>query len=304
MNISLLTLGCPKNQVDSENLLNRLIEKGLSVKTEPEDADILLINTCGFVEDAKKESVDEILKLSELKDNGKKLIVFGCLSQRYKDELMKEMPEIDAIFGVGEENRIVEYCNEIESRVQSSESGDKNISELVDSSSKLNTLNSFSYAYLKIAEGCSKKCTFCVIPSIRGSFRSFSPEIILEEAKNKIKSGIRELILIAQDISAYKHNGYNLSSLLKDITSIEGDFYVRLLYLYPTAINDELLQVISLEDKIYKYLDIPLQHSEDRILRLMGRRGTKKEYLKLIKKIRRMIPGIALRTAFIVGFPG
>ncbi|MEK6690722.1 MAG: 30S ribosomal protein S12 methylthiotransferase RimO [Nitrospirota bacterium] len=302
MNISLLTLGCPKNQVDSENLLNRLLENGLSVKNDPDEADVLLINTCGFIEDAKKESIDEILKLSELKNNGKKLIVFGCLSQRYRNELLKEIPEIDAIFGVGEENRIVEYCESVlspQSPVLSQRI--KILNRLSTPDSRLQTE---SYAYLKIAEGCSKKCTFCVIPSIRGPFRSFSPESILEDAENKIESGIGELILVAQDITSYSFKGYGLSSILKDITSIKGDFYVRLLYLYPSAINDELLQVISSEDKIYKYLDIPLQHSEDRILRLMGRRGTRKEYLKLIRKIRRMIPGIALRTTFIVGFPG
>lgn len=304
MNIYTLTLGCPKNQVDSENLLGSLKEKGFSLDTEPEEADILLINTCGFFEDAKRESIDEILKLSKIKNNRRKLLVFGCLAQRYKDELMREIPEIDAIYGVGEEAKIVEYCYQIKFGVLSSEFGNKNILEFVTSNSELNTPNSSSYAYLKIAEGCNKRCTFCVIPSIRGSFRSLSPEKILEEAERKIESGIRELILIAQDITAYDFKGYGLSSLVKDITSIKGDFYVRLLYLYPTAIKDELLHVISSDDKIYKYLDIPLQHSEDKILRLMGRRGTKKEYLKLIRNARRMIPGIALRTTFLVGFPG
>ncbi len=303
MKISLITLGCPKNQVDSENLLRDLKKKGISVKEDPEEADILLINTCGFIEDAKRESIDGILNLSRIK-NGKKLLVFGCLSQRYRDELKKEIPEIDVIFGVGEESKIVEYCNQIEFRVRSSEVGDKNASESITPNSKLKTSNSSSYAYLKIAEGCNKRCTFCVIPSIRGSFRSFSPDSILKEAEKKIETGIEELILIAQDITAYGFKGYRLSSLLRDITSIKGDFYVRLLYLYPSAINDELLEVISSEDKIYKYLDIPLQHSEDRILRLMGRSGTKKECLKLIKKIRRSIPGVSLRTTFIAGFPG
>ena len=294
MKISLITLGCPKNQVDSENLLRDLKEKGISVKESPEEAEILLINTCGFIEDAKKESIDGILNLSKIK-NGKKLLVFGCLSQRYKDELLKEIPEIDAIFGVGEEDKIIEYCKSVLSPQPAV------ISQGLETED--NRLPTESYSYLKIAEGCNKRCTFCVIPSIRGSFRSFSPEGILKEAEKKIETGIKELILIAQDITAYGFKGYRLSSLLRDITSIKGEFYVRLLYLYPSAINDELLEIVSSEDKIYKYLDIPFQHSEDRILRLMGRSGTKKEYLKLIRKIRRAIPGVALRTTFIVGFP-
>jgi ribosomal protein S12 methylthiotransferase len=301
MNISLITLGCPKNQVDSENLLRDLGEKGISIRERPEEADILLINTCGFIEDAKRESIDGILDLSKIK-NGKKLLVFGCLSQRYKDELKREIPEKDAIFGVGEEGKIIEYCSKIKG-VRGQGSGVK-VNEKENLSPYYLSLTTNSYAYLKIAEGCNKRCTFCVIPSIRGSFRSFSPDSILKEAEKKIETGMKELILIAQDITAYKFNGYNLGSLLRDITSIKGDFYVRLLYLYPTAINDELLEVISSENKIYKYLDIPLQHSEDRVLRLMGRGGTKKEYLKLIRKIRRSIPGVALRTTFIVGFPG
>jgi ribosomal protein S12 methylthiotransferase len=267
---------------------------------DPNNADIILVNTCGFIRDAKEESIEEILKLAKIKrgqgskvKSKKKLVVFGCLAKRYRDELMKEIPEMDAIFGVGEDSSIIEYCKGL--AVASS--------QLPVASSQLPAA---SYAYLKIAEGCDKKCTFCVIPSIRGRFRSNPPEKILKEAEEHIENGVRELILVAQDITNYgkEFKNYNLISLLKDIAAIKGDFRIRLLYLYPTEITDELLECIAEEDKIQKYLDIPLQHSEDKILRLMGRRGTRKEYIKLIRNIRKTIPGVALRTTFIVGFPG
>ena len=332
--VSIVSLGCPKNLVDSDNLTRRLISNGFSYLHNPDDADILLINTCGFIEDAKKESIEEILKLAKLKkgsriqgdsprrvasgDKGSrektssaleplnhrtpepypKLIVFGCLAKRYKDELIKEISEIDAIFGVGEEERIVEYCKKI-----------RGIGDLGLGLSKINpqplTPNPGSYAYLKIADGCNKKCTYCVIPSIRGKYKSIVPDEIIKEAKRLIEAGVKELILVAQDTACYGKdlNEYNIASLLKDLCSINGDFWIRLLYAYPASISDSLLNVIAGEDKICKYLDIPFQHSEDRILKLMRRRGNRKEYLTLIRDIRRNIPDIALRTTFIVGFP-
>jgi len=301
LKINITTLGCPKNVVDSTHLTKSLISEGFVVVDNGKDADIFLVNTCGFIKDAKEESIEEILNLVETKKGSKKLVVFGCLAKRYRDELLKEIPEIDGIWGVGEEDKIITYCKSV-SHPSSVVSQDKN-KRLLTIDYRLPTV---SYAYLKIADGCNKRCTFCVIPSIRGRFKSISRERILKEAEEYIQRGIRELILVGQDVTGYgkELRGYNLVSLLKDIVSIKGDFRIRLLYLYPTEIDNELIEFVAEEEKIQKYLDIPLQHSEDRILRLMGRSGTRNEYLKLISNIRRNIPQVALRTTFIVGFPG
>src|SRR5208283_4049984 len=252
-----------------------------------------------FIKDAKEESIEEVLRLAQMKEDGKKLVVFGCLAARYRNELLKEIPEIDVIWGVGEETRIIEYCKKNMARGNTQEAGGN-----MPIAHRQSPCAS-SFAYLKIAEGCDKRCTFCVIPSIRGAFRSIRPELIMAEADAYIKAGVRELILVAQDITNYGKDldGYDLVALLRDLASLPGDFYIRLLYLYPTAVSEALIEYIAAEDKIQKYLDIPLQHSEDKILRLMGRRGTRSEYRKLIRTLRRQIPGIALRTTFIVGFP-
>ncbi|MCX5717831.1 MAG: 30S ribosomal protein S12 methylthiotransferase RimO [Nitrospirae bacterium] len=294
---SLVSMGCPKNLVDSDNLTERLINSGLSCLDNHEKADILLINTCGFIEDAKKESIAEILKITELKKGSKHLIVFGCLAKRYRDELLKEIPEIDAIFGVGEDERIVEYCKRIAARRK----GDTE--KIREKHSPIHRVS--SYAYLKIAEGCSRKCTYCVIPLIRGEYKSITPDEILKKAERHISGGAKELILIAQDTASYGKdlNGYDIANLLKDLCSISGDFQIRLLYAYPASIKESLLNVIAEEEKICRYLDIPFQHSEDRILKLMKRGGSRNGYLNLIRKIRHAIPDIALRTTFIVGFP-
>lgn len=308
--MSIVSLGCPKNLVDSDNLLSGLKDEGIIYTPELEDADIVLVNTCGFIEDAKKESVEEILKLRQIKKKGKKLLVFGCLAKRYKEELIREIPEIDGIWGVGEEDKIIEYCRGLKGsgvKGQGSKKGGQRVRDEKEPVPRHLTLaSSSSYAYLKIAEGCDRGCTFCVIPSIRGSFKSISPDKVLKKAEEYINEGIKELILVAQDIGSYgiEFKGYNLASLLRDISSISGDFWIRLLYLYPASIKDDLLSVISEEEKICKYLDIPLQHSEDKILKAMGRGGSKRMYMNLVKKIREAIPGIAIRTTFIVGFPG
>ena len=304
--VALVTLGCPKNLVDSEDLLDRLRREGFRYAEEPEDADLVLVNTCGFIEDAKRESIQEILKLKTIREKGKRILVFGCLAQRYRDELMKEIPEIDALWGVGEDDSIIEYCKEAlngESGKVSTEEMDIPLHYRV-SASPLSLFS--SYAYLKIAEGCSRSCTFCCIPSIRGPYQSIEPEKILMRAEAYVRSGIRELILIAQDTGNYgrEFRGYGLPSLLRDLSTIRGDFWIRLLYLYPTALSDELIPVLAGNDKICRYLDIPLQHSEDRILKAMGRGGTKELYKGMIETLRDSIPGIALRTTFIVGFPG
>lgn len=297
--IHITTLGCPKNTVDSGHLSRAFAAEGFVAVENADDADIMLVNTCGFIKDAKEESIEEVLRLAQLKEGRRRLVVFGCLAARYRNELLKEIPEIDGIWGVGEETRIVEYCKGIMNR-RKGESAHRGVDE------ESPILSGSGYAYLKIAEGCDKKCTFCVIPSIRGAFRSVRPEPILAEAAGYINAGVRELILVAQDITNYgkEFDGYDLVSLLRDLASLPGDFYIRLLYLYPTSINDALIEFIAAEDKIHKYLDIPLQHSEDKILRLMGRRGTRNGYRKLIRTLRRAIPGVALRTTFITGFPG
>jgi len=290
--ISLVSLGCPKNLVDSENLLKKLSARGLTYTEDTEQAELLLINTCGFINAAKQESIEEILKLAAGKESGgKKLVVFGCLAKRFGEELKKEIPEIDVLYGVGDDEKIVEYCSSVLSTSLSAETDIR----LADT----------SYAYLKIAEGCDRGCSYCVIPDIRGSFKSRMPEEILKEAEALVRSGRRELIIVAQDITAYGKDlmQYDLSRLVKDIASISGDFWIRLLYLYPTAITDELLETIRSEEKVCKYLDIPLQHTEEKILRLMKRGGGREYYERLIEKIRRVMPDVALRSTLITGFP-
>lgn len=302
--VSIITLGCPKNLADSENLLEDLYKENFLYTEDLTEASIIIINTCGFIEDAKRESVEEILKMKHLKEKSR-LVVFGCLAQRYKEELLREIPEIDAIFGVGEYEEIINYCK----RVRDSKIiglGYENPNGTLRFPHLRAPLYSSSYAYIKIAEGCNRGCSFCVIPSIRGKYTSFYPEDILRNVEKYLSLGVKELILVAQDITSYgkELGGYDLSSLLRDIASIRGDFWIRLLYLYPTSIDDRLIRTISGEDKICKYLDIPLQHSGERILKAMGRVGGRDAYKDLINKIREAIPGVTLRTTIMVGFPG
>ncbi len=289
---TVITLGCPKNTVDSRHLINELIAEGFSYVEEFKKADFIFINTCCFINDAKEESIDEILTAAKFKTD-RLLIVFGCLSKRYRDELKKEIPEIDAIFGVDERDKILNYMRHFK------ESSGTKLQDFQY------TAEPPTYRYIKIAEGCSRKCSFCIIPQVRGSFRSIEPEKIMKEAEDFVYSGIKELILVAQDITQYGKDlkGYRLPELLKDLCSISGDFWIRLLYLYPSEIDETIIQTVAENDKIVKYLDIPMQHSEERILRLMGRRGTRKEYLKKIRQIREAIPEVTLRSTFIVGFP-
>jgi len=290
--ISIFTLGCPKNIVDSEKLSEKLRAFGFSVawEKEPERSDIILINTCGFIDDAKRESIEEILRLSNLKKDGASLVVFGCLAKRYKDELKTELPEIDAVFGLDSEDSIVEFC--------------KRTIENSLPKGRLLRDDTPPYSYIKISEGCNKKCSYCAIPSIRGRFRSFPPEDIISDAQKQIKSQKRELIFVSQDLLSYNWKGYILKDLLRDIASIDGDFLIRLLYLNPSSITDEFISFLVEEKKIVRYLDIPFQHSEESILRLMRRPGGRKTYLNLIKRLRDAMPDIAIRTTLIVGFPG
>lgn len=290
--VSIVTLGCPKNIADSEALRERLVEAGIRVLESPEKASLIIVNTCGFIEDAKRESIEEILRLLRLKKNGTEIIPVGCLVKRYKKELEKELPEIETFFGINEEEKIVHY---IKKRLKAfgSETGP--------------VCHPQSYAYIKISDGCRRRCSFCAIPGIKGRYKSIEPERILREAERFVSSGAKELILVGQEISSYgvdRKDFPSLKELLKAISSIPGDFWIRLLYLHPASITDEILHEIATNKKICKYLDIPLQHSEERILRLMKRPGSKETYRKLIERIRRLIPDVTLRTTFIVGFPG
>jgi ribosomal protein S12 methylthiotransferase len=301
MRVNLLSLGCLKNTADSETLIRRLMSEGFVYTDDPENADVLLVNTCGFIEDAKRESIEEILNLAGSKSGGQRLVVFGCLVERYRDVLKKEVPEADALFGLREGDAIAGYLRDLSrgkvatGRVLAGGNGRWQPA-----------LGLKHVAPLKVAEGCNRRCTFCAIPSIRGRFRSRDPEEVLRDAQSYVKAGVRELVLVAQDLTAYGRElgGYGLRDLVKDMASIGGDFWIRLHYLYPTALDKGLLELIPAEEKVVKYVDMPLQHSEDRVLRAMGRAGTRKGYMELIRKVRDRVPGAALRTAFIVGFPG
>lgn len=297
MLVSFLSLGCDKNLADSEDLLRGLKKSGVFYTPDPGLADVLLVNTCGFIEEAKRQSIDGILRLVELKDGGKRLLVMGCLAQRYKEDLLEEIPEIDAIFGVGEHEKIISYCKGLQSQ---SLSNPESIND------GLPVLSDGIVAPLKVAEGCDRRCTFCVIPSIRGPLRSRRPEDILKEAESYVKAGVKELLLVAQDLTGFGKDlgDYGLVNLLKDIASISGDFRIRPLYLYPLGITDELLQAIGDEEKVCKYIDLPLQHSEVKVLKAMGRGGGSDKYLSLISHIRDTVPGATLRTTLMVGFPG
>lgn len=298
--VHLVSLGCPKNQVDSEQLLAKLADRNIHYASDPDEADVIVINTCGFIEAAKKESIDEILKAVRLKagTGRKKLLVYGCLAKRYGEELKKEIPEIDALWGVAEEDAIIDYCSNllhVEKNSNATQRGDSRSERFHDS----------PYAYLKIGEGCDRGCTYCAIPDIRGRYRSIQPDEVLTAAEGHIRSGMKELIVVAQDITAYGRDlgGYDLPRLLTDIAAIPGDFWVRLLYLYPTAVNDRLIETIAAQEKICNYIDMPLQHTEKNILQLMGRAGSRTYFEKLIRRIREIIPDVALRTTVIVGFP-
>ncbi len=288
----ILTLGCPKNRVDSEDLLASLLNSGLRNAESPEEADLVLVNTCGFIEDAKRESIEEILRIAEGKRGEQKIVVFGCLAQRYGEELRRELPEVDAFFGVNRLGEIVEFCKTTASAP--APPGPAGPARPTG-----------SHAYLKIADGCNRGCSFCAIPSIKGRAASLPPEKVLRKAEELVNAGTRELILVAQDITSYgkEFRDYGLSELIRDLSSLPGDFWIRLLYLFPTDIGEGLLRAIAENGKVCRYLDIPLQHSEGRILGLMRRAGSREAYEALVGRIRGAIPDVTIRTSFIVGFP-
>ena len=307
MNILFVSLGCDKNLVDSEVMLGLLAQKGHQMVDSEEEADVIVVNTCCFINDAKEESIQTILEMAEYKKDGsiKALIVTGCLAQRYKQEIMDEIEEVDAILGTTSYDKIIEVIEEALQGHKTLELTDSDALPTVDSKRLVTTGGHF--AYLKIAEGCDKHCTYCIIPKIRGNFRSVPMERLIKEATDLVEQGVKEIILVAQETTLYGKDLYgekSLHILLRKLCEIGGLRWIRILYCYPEEITDELIQVIKEEDKICKYLDIPIQHASDGVLKRMGRRTSKQQLIDTVKKLREEIPGIALRTTLITGFPG
>ena len=305
-NVTLLSLGCAKNRVDAEILLYNLKDAGYNIVSSVSLADVVIVNTCGFIDDAKKESIDEILSVAELKNRGliKAIIVTGCLAERYKNEVLKEIPEVDAVIGIGANNNIADVVDKAIMGVKTEDFPNKLLLPL--NGKRIQTTPKY-YAYLKVADGCDNRCTYCAIPLIRGKFRSRRMEDILSEAEYLAKNGVKELLIIAQDTTRYGEDIYGelkLPELLKKLCKIDGIKWIRILYCYPDRITDELIDVISKEEKVLNYIDIPLQHCNKRILKLMNRNGNKESLTNLFKKIRQKIPDVILRTTFICGFPG
>jgi len=304
--IALISLGCAKNLVNSEQMLCLLDDAGYTLTNEFEGADAVIINTCGFIDSAKSEAIENILEMAELKREGKlgKIIVTGCMAERYRENIAEELPEVDAQVGVGSYAEIAEVVRKTLDGENGDAFGDKNAP--VDEVGRFITTGP-AWAYLKIAEGCDNWCAFCAIPAIRGRFRSRPIENIVAEAKALAESGVKELIVIAQDITRYGTDLYGkrrLADLCRELGQIEGVEWIRLHYLYPDQFDDELIDEIAANDKIVKYLDIPIQHINNEILRRMNRRGTGDEIRALFKKLREKIPGLVLRTSLIAGLPG
>ncbi len=304
--IGMISLGCPKNQVDAEMMLSSLCDEGFEIVGEVEGADIVIINTCGFIGDAKKEAIDTILEVCQLKDEGLVggVVVTGCLAQRYKEEIMNEIPEVDAVLGIGANADIASVCRDVIASKKVNLFPPK-LSLPLEGGRVLTTPS--HYAYLKIAEGCSNCCTYCAIPKIRGKFRSRRMENIIAEAKSLAENGVKELMVVAQDTTKYGIDLYGelkLAELLTELCKIDGIEWIRTLYCYPESITDELIDVMAREDKICKYIDIPLQHCDGSVLKRMNRRGDRESLTALIGKLREKIPGVVIRTTFIVGFPG
>lgn len=305
-NVGFISLGCPKNQVDAELMLSKIENAGLNIVDVAYEADIVVINTCGFIEDAKKEAIDNILEMAELKNEGsiKKILVTGCLAERYKEDILAEFPEVDGVIGLGANGNIVDVINSIMNDETVSDFPEKEKMPL-GGDRLLTTPN--HWAYLKIADGCSNCCTYCAIPAIRGEFRSRPMEEIIEEATELAQGGTKEIIIVAQDTTRYGLDLYGelrLSELLRKLNNIEGLEWIRLLYCYPDRITDELIDTIASCEKVLHYIDLPLQHADGRILKLMNRAGDRQSLEALIDKIREKIPDIVLRTTFITGFPG
>ena len=307
MNILFISLGCDKNLVDSEVMLGLIQEKGYQITDDEKEADIIVVNTCCFINDAKEESINTIIEMAEYKKTGKLkgLIVTGCLAQRYKADIQKEITEVDAILGTSSYDEIVNVIDTVLKGKKTVQIKELDYSPTVKTT-RINTTGGY-ISYLKIAEGCDKHCTYCIIPTIRGNYRSVPIEILIEEAKGLAQNGVKELILVAQETTLYGQDIYgekSLPKLLKELCGIEELDWIRILYCYPEEITDELIEVIKTEEKICNYLDMPIQHASDNILKRMGRRTNKEELIAIIGKLRKSIPDIAIRTTLITGFPG
>ena len=304
--VGMISLGCPKNQVDGEAMLLKLKNAGFEIVNAVEDSDVMIINTCGFIEAAKTEAIEAILEVAEYKAAGliSTIVVTGCLAERYQDEIKKEIPEVDAVIGIGADGDIVKVCQKALLGFETAFFPDKGCLS-IDDERLLSTPP--HWAYLKIAEGCDNRCAYCAIPGIRGRFRSRTVESIVAEAKQLATQGVKEVILIAQDTTRYGedlYGRYSLDVLLKELVKIDGIRWIRLFYCYPQRITDSLIDVIATEEKVCNYIDIPLQHADGDVLRAMNRVGNGEDYRQLIEKMRQRIPGLALRTTLMVGFPG
>lgn len=307
MNILFISLGCDKNLVDSEVMLGLLDKKGYLIVDSEEDADIIVVNTCCFIHDAKEESIQTILEMAEYKKEGKlkALIVTGCLAQRYQQEIIDEIPEVDAVLGTTSYDHIVEAVEE--ALAGNGHVVLEDVDALPDVKEKRLVTTGGHYAYMKIAEGCDKHCTYCIIPKLRGNYRSVPMEKLLAEAKDLADQGVKELILVAQETTVYGKDLYgekSLHKLLRELCKISKIQWIRILYCYPEEIYDELIQTIKEENKVCHYLDLPIQHASDAVLKRMGRKTSKAQLVEMIEKLRKEIPDISLRTTLITGFPG
>lgn len=308
MNVLFVSLGCDKNLVDSEVMLGMLAKRGYSFTDDEAEADIVVVNTCCFINDAKEESIKSILEMAELKKSGaiQALIVTGCLAQRYQEEIRTEISEVDAILGTTAIDRIVDAIDEVMAGKKQNYFADISMLPDVYDEKRVVTTGGH-FAYLKIAEGCDKHCTYCIIPKVRGNFRSVPMEKLLKEARQLAEGGVRELILVAQETTLYGVDLYgkkSLPELLHQLCGIEGLCWIRILYCYPEEITDELIETIQTEEKICHYLDIPIQHASDHILKRMGRKTSEQQLRDMIGRLREAIPDICLRTTLITGFPG
>lgn len=307
MNILFISLGCDKNLVDSEVMLGLLDSKGYQIVDDETQADIIVVNTCCFIHDAKEESIQTILDMSQYKTEGrlKALVVTGCLAQRYQQEILEEIPEVDAVLGTTSYDKIVDAVEEALEGQGHVKMQDLDALPLVETKRLVTTGGHF--AYLKIAEGCDKHCTYCIIPKIRGNYRSVPMERLIKEAQELAEQGVKELILVAQETTVYGMDLYgrkSLSKLLRELCKISGIRWIRILYCYPEEIDEELIQTIKEEPKICHYLDLPIQHASDGVLKRMGRRTSKAQLVEIIGRLRQEIPDITLRTTLITGFPG
>lgn len=308
MKLALISLGCSKNLVDSEHYLGILSKrKGMELTSELSEADIVIVNTCGFIGDAKEESIETILEVSEFKETGnlKKLIVAGCLAQKYSEEILKELPEVDAVIGTGDIDKIEKVVDEILENKKVVET--KNMTFLANANTERVLTTASHTAYLKISEGCNRACTYCIIPQMRGRLRSRSIEDIVEEAKRLVASGVREINLLAQETTEYGIDLYGdkkLAALMKELCKIEGLKWLRTYYMHPEYVTDELIEVMKSEEKICKYFDVPIQHVSDNILRNMARAKGGEQVKDVLNRIRKAIPEATIRTTLIVGFPG